>query len=76
MLAPADALPLVVERAGDPPWRQALARPAQHRRGVSAFDQCDIGREAYPLSNRSEPAVWATAWVAFYVIIAIHHLIP
>ena len=31
MLAPADALPLAVERAGEPQWRQAVARSVQDR---------------------------------------------
>jgi hypothetical protein len=75
MLAPANALPLAVERAGEPPWRRMLARPARHRRDVSAFDQCDIGREAYPLSNRGGTVVGASAWLVFYLIVAIHHFV-
>jgi hypothetical protein len=75
MLAHAEALPLAVERTGDPVWRQAVARPVQHHRHVSALDQCDIGREAYPPSDRGVTVVWASAWLAFYVIVAIHHFI-
>jgi hypothetical protein len=75
MLAPADALPLAVERTGLSLWRRMLTRPTQHRREVSALDQCDIGREAYPLSNPGVTAVWATAWLVFYVIVAIHHFL-
>jgi hypothetical protein len=73
MLAPPDAPALTVERAEEPPWRRMLARPAQHRSEVSAFDQCDIGREAYPLSNHGGTVVGASAWLVFYLIVAIHH---
>ena len=78
MLAPADALPLAVERAGEPQWRQAVARSVEDRWDVSEFDKCEIGRDAYPLINRGVgigPAVVASAWLAFYVIAAIHDFI-
>jgi hypothetical protein len=78
MLAAADALPLAVERAGEPQWRQAVARSAQDRRDVAEFAKCEIGRDAYPLINSGigiGPAVVASAWLAFYVIAAIHNFI-
>jgi len=37
MLAAADALPLAVERAGKPQWRQAVARSVQDRSDVAEF---------------------------------------
>src|SRR6266851_9362633 len=52
MLAAADALPLVVERAGEPQWRQAVARSVQDRCDVAEFAKCEIGRDAYPPINR------------------------
>jgi hypothetical protein len=78
MLAAADALPLAVERAGEPQWRQAVARSAQDRCDVAEFAKCEIGRDAYPLINSGigiGPAVVASAWLAFYVIAAIHNFI-
>jgi hypothetical protein len=39
MLAPADALPRAVERAGEPRWRQAVARSDQDRCDVAEFDK-------------------------------------
>ena len=75
MLAPADALSPVLERADESPWRRAVARPAQDRREVSRFDKCEIGREAYPLHDHGPSVVWASAWLAFYVIVSIHYFI-
>ena len=66
----ADALPLTLE----PQWRLAVARAVQARRDVSKFDKCEIGREAYPHHNHRGTVVVASAWLAIYLIIAIHHL--
>jgi hypothetical protein len=77
MLAAADALPLVVERAAEPQWRQAVARSAQDRCDVAEFDKCEIGRDAYPPINTGVgigPVLVAGAWLAFYVITAVHAL--
>ncbi len=75
MLASLDALPLAVERAGEPQWRQAVAPSVQDRRDVSEFDKREIGPEASPPYNHSGTVVVASAWLAFYVIAAIHHFI-
>jgi hypothetical protein len=77
MLAAADALPLVVDRAGEPQWRQAFARSVQDRCDVAEFDKCEIGRDAYPPINAGVgigPAVAASIWLAFYVVAAVHSL--
>jgi len=77
MLAAADALPLAVERAGEPQWRRAVARSVQAC-DVSEFDKPEIGRDAYPPNNGGVgigPAVVASGWLAFYVIAAIHDFI-
>jgi len=47
MLAPADALPLTVERAGEPQWPQAVTRSVQDHCDVSEFDKSEIGRDAF-----------------------------
>ena len=75
MLAAADALPLAVERAGEPQWRQAAPRSVQDRCDVSASDQRDIGQSASPPYNHSGIVVVASAWLAFYVVAAIHTFI-
>ena len=72
MLAPADALPLALERAGEPQRRQAVARSVQDRCDVSEFDKPEIGRDASPPYNHRGTVVVASAWLAFYVIAAIH----
>lgn len=74
MLAPADALPRAVERAGEPQWRRAVARSVQDRCDVSEFDKCEIGRDAYPPYNHRGTVVVASAWLAFCIIAAIHSL--
>jgi len=68
------AVPLTLERASEPQRRQAVARSVQDRCDVSEFDKCDIGREAYPPHNHRATGVVAAAWLAFYLIIVIHHL--
>ena len=75
MLAPADALPLAVERAGEARWRQAVARSVQDRCDVSEFDKPEIGRDAFLPYNHRGTVVVASAWLAFYVIAAIHDFI-
>jgi hypothetical protein len=75
MLAPADALPLTVERAGKPQWPQAVARSVQDRCDVSEFDKPEIGRDAFPPYNHRGAVVLASAWLAFYVFAALHHFI-
>jgi hypothetical protein len=79
MLAPADALPLAVERAGEPQWRQAVARSVQDRCDVSEFDKPEIGRDACPAYNHRAvgigSVVVASVWLTFYVIAAIPDVI-
>ena len=74
MQAHADPLAPALERASKPRWR---ARPHQDRRDVSEFDNCEVGRDAYPASHRevgSGSVVVASIWLAFYVIAAFHSL--
>ncbi len=75
----ADALPLALERAGAPRWRQAAARSDQDLRAGRELDKCEAGRDAYPLydnpCNHRGAVVWASAWLAFYVIAALHDFI-
>ena len=72
MLAPANALPLAVERAGEPPWQE---RSVQDRCDVSEFNTREIGRAAAPLYNHSGTVVVASAWLAFYVVAAIYEFL-
>ena len=51
MLDRTDALPLAVERAGEAPWRQAVAPSVQDRCDVPEFNKCEVGRDAYPPSR-------------------------
>ena len=75
MLAPTDALPLTVERAGEPQWPQAVTRSVQDHCDVSEFDKSEIGRDAFPPYNHRGTVVVASVWLAFYVIAAIHEFI-
>ena len=78
MLDRTDALPLVVERAGEAPWRQAVAPSVQDRCDVPEFNKCEVGRDAYPASGHREvgigSAVVASIWLVFFVIAAVHSL--
>jgi hypothetical protein len=71
----ADALPQALERADELRWRQAAARSAQGRYGVSDFGRRGIGRDTSPPYNHKGTVVVASAWLAFYVIAAIHEWI-
>jgi hypothetical protein len=75
MLAPADAVPQAAGRAGEPQWRQAVARSVQDRCDVSEFDQRAIERDASPPYNHSGTVVVASACLALYVFAAIHDFI-
>jgi hypothetical protein len=77
MQAHADALALTVERAGEPRWRQAVARSVHGRRDAIEFDGCEVGRDAYPAYQREVgvgSVAVASIWLACYVIVAIHSL--
>jgi hypothetical protein len=75
MPAPADALPLGRERADKPKWRQAVARSVQDRGDVYEFEKTEIGRNTSSPYNHRGTVVVASAWLALYVIAAIHQLI-
>ncbi len=72
MQAHPDALPIAVKHAGEPRWRQAVARSVQDRCDVPEFDKCEVGRDANPPYDPRGLVVVASAWLAFYVIAAIH----
>jgi hypothetical protein len=71
MQAHADALPRVRERAGEPRWRPAAARPVEER---SESDRHDIARDARAPYDPAGLMVVASAWLAFYVVAVIHLL--
>ena len=71
MPAPADSPPLAVERTGEPPWREAVARSVPDRCDVCEFDKPEIGRDAFPPYNHSGTVVVASAWLALFVIAAL-----
>jgi hypothetical protein len=69
MLAPADAVPVGVERGGRPRWRQAVGRSAQDRCVIAKFDKPVVERDAFPPYNHRGTVVVGCAWFAFYVIL-------
>jgi hypothetical protein len=75
MLVPADALALDRERADESKSRQAAAPSVQDRCDASALDKPQTGRDRIPPYNHRGIIVVASAWLAFYVILAIHHFI-
>ena len=72
MPAHADALPEALERAGQPRWQHAAARSARDRCDGAEFDKREIGRDVSPPYDHWGTIVVASAWLAFYVIAAIH----
>jgi hypothetical protein len=74
MKANTDALPLAVERAREAPRRHAAAPSVQDRCDVRECDTRGNGRAAYPPYHHGSVVIMASAWLAFYVIAAIHHL--
>ena len=58
MLAPADAPPVAVERAGRPQWRQAVGQSAQDRCDIAKFDKPGNERDAFPLTTTEEQSSW------------------
>jgi hypothetical protein len=52
-----------------------MATSVQDRCDASALDEPQIGRNDLPPYNHRGTMVVATIWFAFYVIVAIHHLI-
>jgi hypothetical protein len=54
-------------------------QPRADRSDVGEFDKCEIGRDAYPPSNRWSVEVSSTVvagtWLAFYVIAAIRNFV-
>ena len=48
MLDRVDALPLALERAGDAPWREAVAPSFQDRSDVPEFNTCEVARGSIP----------------------------
>jgi hypothetical protein len=74
MQAHADAL--LPDLADESRWHQAVVRSVQDRRDVPEFNKCEVGRDAYPAYDQREVGIGsvfvATAWLAFYVVAAIH----
>ena len=75
MQAHTDAFSPVSGRAGGRRWRQTAARSGQNRRDVSEFDKAEIGRDAFASYNHGGVMAVASAWLAIYVIAAIHPFI-
>jgi hypothetical protein len=75
----ADALPPALERVGEPQRRRAATRSVQEafqdRRDVREVEKREIGPDAYRPYDHRGLVVVASAWLAFYVVAAIHGLI-
>jgi hypothetical protein len=46
--------------------------PHRDRSDVREVDKCEIGRDPYPAFHHGRVVVAACAWLAFYVLAAIH----
>ena len=70
----ADALPPTLERS-EVEYAKVVGGTDHDARQVSHLDRCEIGREAYPLYNHQGVIGVASAWLAFFIIVAIQHII-
>ena len=75
MPVPADALAPDRKCADEPKSRQAAAQSVQDRCEASEFDKRQTGQDGLPPYNHRGIIVVASAWLALYVILAIHHFI-
>jgi hypothetical protein len=75
MQAHADAVLLAEERADEPRGRQAVARSVQDCSDAHQCDTHEIGQDASPPYDQRGLVIVASAWLAFYVIAAIHPLL-
>jgi hypothetical protein len=71
----ANALTPALEYAGEPRWRQPVARSVQDRRDPPESDKREVGEHACPPYDHKGLVVAASAWLAFYVFATIHDLI-
>jgi hypothetical protein len=51
-----------------------VARSVQDRADVSEFDTPETGSDVCPPYNHRGMIAVGSAWLAFYIIVAIHHL--
>jgi hypothetical protein len=52
---------------------RASPQSSQDRCDVQESDRCEVGRDAHSPCDKRGVVVVASAWLAFYVIAAIHH---
>jgi hypothetical protein len=71
----ANTLTPTLEYAGEPRWRQRVARSVQDRGDLAESDKHEIGEHAYRPYDHKGLVLVASAWLAFYVFATIHDLI-
>ena len=54
---------------------RVLSRSAENRSDVVEFNKGEVGRDANPPYNHGGVIVVTSAWLAFYIIAAIHHFV-
>jgi hypothetical protein len=62
------------KRAGEPRWRQAGARSLLGGCDLREVEKRQIEPDAHPPYDQGALVVVASAWLAFYVVAAIHEL--
>jgi len=71
----ADATPIGRDCADERRCRQTTAQSVRRQRDAFAFDNPRIGLDRIPPCDHRGTIIVAGAWLAFYVITAIHHFI-
>lgn len=75
MQATANAIQMDRNRADERRWRQAATQSVRCQRDLIAFDKPRTGQDRIPPYDHRGTIIVASAWLAFYVITAIHHFI-
>jgi hypothetical protein len=75
MQTTADAERMDRDRVNEQRWRQAATESVRRRCDVTAFDKPQTGPDRIQPYDHWGTITVAGAWLAFYVITAIHHFI-
>ena len=73
MQTTANAIQMDRNRADERSWRQPATQSVRCQRYLTAFDKPRMGRSRVPPYDHRGTIIVAGAWLAFYVITAIHH---
>jgi hypothetical protein len=71
----AEAQLLALQLDDETRWRRPGPRSRQSPYDLAGFDKPEIGRDPSPPYDHRGVVVVASAWLAFYLLAAIHHFV-